>query len=91
MIKNNSSKNTAVPTYKPKGVPTEISCEVGITLEIDKRWHKLTFSQKNKLPDGEKLNMVAECDAIWGDAKEEIQEQLKQLCKILGIKYEPIL
>ena len=84
MIKKEKKKIEEKPTInKAKGVPTEIKAEVGLSIELGGVWYKFFFSQTNKLPNA--VDMVAECDSLWDDAKGEINNQIKVLCKRLGI------
>lgn len=74
---------------KLKGRITVIRAEVSLTLPVDDRYYKFTFAQERELPPDAAARI--EIDALWRSSKEEINKQVKELCKTLDYNYEKLL
>lgn len=76
--------------YEPKAKIKTIRAEVSLTLPILNRYYKFTFSQERELPQTGAIENK-EIDALWQSSKNEINKQIKKLCKTLVYKYKKLL
>lgn len=74
---------------KLKGKITVIRAEVSLTLPVDDRYYKFTFAQERELPPDASARI--EIKALWKSSKDEINKQVKDLCKTLDYNYEKLL
>lgn len=74
---------------KTKGRIKVIRAEVSLTLPVDDRYYKFTFAQERELPPDATAKI--EIEELWKSSKEEINKQVKELCKTLDYNYEKLL
>ena len=76
--------------YKSKAITRTIRAEVSLTLPIDSRYYKFTISLERDLP-ASGVNTKRELDYLWEDSKEQINNQVKSLCKTLDFDYKKLV
>lgn len=76
--------------YKPKATVKTIRAEVSLTLPVEDRYYKFTFSQERELPQTG-ADTKKEIDALWQSSRNTINEQVKELCKTLDYNYKKLL
>lgn len=72
-----------------KGRIKTIRAEVSLTLPVDSRYYKFTFAQERELPPDASAKI--EIEELWKSSKDEINKQVKELCKTLDYNYEKLL
>lgn len=77
-------------SYKSKANTRVIRAEVSLTLPVDNRYYKFTISVERDLPVSG-VNLKKELDFLWGDSKEQINNQVKNLCKTLDFDYKKLI
>lgn len=60
-----------------------------MTLPVDNRYYKFTFCQERDVSGV--AGLQKQVDETWKDVKEEINKQVKELCKTLDYEYKKLL
>jgi len=76
--------------YKSKAINRTIRAEVSLTLPVNNRYYKFTISLERDLPE-KGANLKNELDFLWEDSKEQINNQVKDLCKTLDLDYKKLV
>ena len=76
--------------YEPKAKIKTIRAEISLTLPVKDRYYKFTFSQEREMPQTGAIEKK-EIDALWQSSRNEINKQIRELCKTLDYKYEKLL
>ena len=62
------------PSKEPtKGITSVIRAESGLSVEVNGRWYKFTFSEERILPEG--CDIEAEKQALWDSVNAEVDAQ----------------
>lgn len=77
-------------TYKSKATTKNIRAEVSLTLPVEGRYYKFTISVERELP-AMGANLKKELDCLWEDSKEQINNQVKDLCKTLDYDFKKMV
>lgn len=76
--------------YKSKAVTKTIRAEISLTLPVEGRYYKFTISVERDLPE-KGANLKNELDCLWEDTKEQINNQVKDLCKTLDYDFKKMV
>lgn len=66
-----------------------IRAEVSLTLPVADRYYKFTFSQERELANVR--DFQKETKELWQSSKDEINNQVKELCKTLDFDFVKLL
>lgn len=76
--------------YEPKAKIKTIRAEVSLTLPVEDRYYKFTFSQEREMPQTGAIEKK-EIDSLWQSSRNEINKQIRELCKTLDYNYKKLL
>lgn len=69
-----SPVSTQADTKCVKGITNVIRAESGLSVEVNGRWYKFTFSEERILPEG--CDIEAEKQSLWDSVNAEVDAQL---------------
>lgn len=72
-----------------KSTVKTIRAEVSLTIPVEERYYKFTFSQERELQKG--CDVKREVANLWKSSKDEINNQVKELCETLDYGYRKLL